>query len=399
MNKLDKIYNIFQRQTTSLSFIPQIDGLRFVAIMMVILFHINIFVVNKIPFIFTKPAVDYWWFLYFLDTDRKGVFLFFVISGFILAMPFAKAELQGGSPVKLKNYFLRRLTRLEPPYFLVMTACFLAVLFLKGNGFISMFPKTFSGLFPTFASSLAYMHNIIYPNNLSINPVAWSLEVEIQFYILVPLLVLVFKLSKQVRTTLLVVAISAVVLLQHFYKPGFYSIYNYLQYFLLGFLLVDIYLSGWKAKLGTWLSLPIGLLCLLFFMYVDFSAQFYLEYIFLVTILGFYLLALTNDIWKRIFSIRWLTIIGGMCYSIYLLHYLIIAVVGNKTIAFNISYLYPISYIWHFAILFPIIMLCSAIFYLLIEKPCMDKNWPKKFWSWGKNVFSGNKYAIQAGNK
>ena len=42
--------------------------------------------------------------------------MFFVISGFVLGMPFCKRTLADGPPVNLGRYFLRRLTRLEPPY-------------------------------------------------------------------------------------------------------------------------------------------------------------------------------------------------------------------------------------------------------------------------------------------
>ena len=107
----------FKRKTNTTAFIPQIDGLRFVAIVMVLLFHINLFVTSKIPFAFSRPAADSWWLFRFLDSNRKGVLLFFVISGFILALPFAKAAREQGKPVELKRYYLRRLTRLEPPYF------------------------------------------------------------------------------------------------------------------------------------------------------------------------------------------------------------------------------------------------------------------------------------------
>src|SRR5262245_10743057 len=61
----------------------------------------------------------------FIAQGRYGVQLFFIISGFILALPFAAERLAGARPVRLKAFYLRRLTRLEPPYFLVLTIFFL----------------------------------------------------------------------------------------------------------------------------------------------------------------------------------------------------------------------------------------------------------------------------------
>ena len=43
-----------------------------------------------------------------VQATRKGVLLFFVISGFILALPFAKHFWQQGKEVNLKNYLLNK---------------------------------------------------------------------------------------------------------------------------------------------------------------------------------------------------------------------------------------------------------------------------------------------------
>lgn len=382
INFWNKVYNNFKRKTNTTTFIPQIDGLRFLAIMMVVLYHINIFVTVKVPFTFTKPTSDYWWMFQLLDSDRKGVFLFFVISGFILALPFARAARGEGKPVELKHYYLRRLTRLEPPYILVMIACFFGILLLKGHEFSAGFPHTFLGLLPRLAASLIYMHNIIFSRYLSLNPVAWSLEIEVQFYLLVPLLVKIFKLPQRPRQILLLAVSAIFIFLQHIFHPRIDTLFNYIQYFLFGFLLVDFYLSKVKFKLPAAVSLLVGSLCLLFIGYVDLRPHNYLEYIFPVVVLGLYLLALSDELWKKIFSLRLFTAIGGMCYSIYLLHYNIIPLVGNTTIAYNVSRSYPLTYLWHTLILLPIILAVSAVFYLFIERPCMDKDWPKKLWGW-----------------
>lgn len=393
----EKIYEHLRRKTNSTSFIPQIDGLRFLAIIMVVLFHINIFVINKIPFAFTRPTSDYWWLFNFLQTDRKGVLLFFVISGFILALPFAKAALGQGEPMELKKYYLRRLTRLEPPYFLVMIASFLGIWLLPGHGFASALNKSLAGLLPSLGASLGYMHNIVFSDRLSLNPVVWSLEIEIQFYLLVPLLVLVFKLPSFARRLLLVLAIAGFVPLQHWYKPGFYSLYNYVQYFLLGFLLVDLFLSEFKLTVSRWATVPLGILCLIYIWYSDVRLAVYIEYIFMASVFTLYTLALTETFWKKIFSVKLLTAIGGMCYSIYLLHFNIISVIGNTTIKFNIFHSYPLAYLWHALIFLPAILLSSAIFYLLVERPCMDKSWPVKLWNFFRRKFGRPKGLLPNG--
>ena len=207
-----------------------------------VLFHANVFITNKAPIVFSRLPTDYWWINgLFVDDGRKGVLLFFVISGFILALPFAKNFWQGAKKVELKNYFLRRLTRLEPPYIITMVACYFAIILLPGHQFSNFFARSYSGLFPSLASSLTYTHNILFPNSLSINQVSWTLEIEVQFYLLVPLLVLMLKLRPLWRRSLLVFLVALFTALQHIFHPSTLTIFSFIQYFLLGFLLVDVY--------------------------------------------------------------------------------------------------------------------------------------------------------------
>ena len=125
-----------------------------------------------------------------------GVDLFFVISGFILALPFAAHHLAGAPSVSLRKYYLRRLTRLEPPYFVSI--------FLLLALSIWIHRRAASAILPHLAASLAYLHNVIYGTQSTVIGVAWSLEIEVQFYLLVPLLTLVFAIrDSRLRRSLL----------------------------------------------------------------------------------------------------------------------------------------------------------------------------------------------------
>src|SRR5437667_40038 len=104
------------RETSSGRFIPEMDGLRFVAIAMVVLFHLNGYLTAKAvspQYAFTARSD---WITQVALVGFRGVELFFVISGFILGLPFAAHHIAGAPRVSLSKYYLRRLTRLEPPY-------------------------------------------------------------------------------------------------------------------------------------------------------------------------------------------------------------------------------------------------------------------------------------------
>jgi peptidoglycan/LPS O-acetylase OafA/YrhL len=135
----------FRRITTQKRFIPQIDGLRFVAIASVVFFHIHAALeIGAIPVPIPFNS----------DLAKRGVELFYGISGFILGVPFASRYLLHAPKVSLKQYFLRRLTRLEPPYFLSLIA-WAAMQFVVAH-------RSLSNMAPHLAASSVYLHNLIF---------------------------------------------------------------------------------------------------------------------------------------------------------------------------------------------------------------------------------------------
>jgi peptidoglycan/LPS O-acetylase OafA/YrhL len=120
----------FRRITTNGDFIPEIDGLRFVAIISVVFLRAYAELLNRIatgPTLSTTPPgnapfpVDVFnphGLFRLLGHGGYGVEVFFAISGFILAWPLARQHIEASQKVKLRAYFLRRITRLEPPYIL-----------------------------------------------------------------------------------------------------------------------------------------------------------------------------------------------------------------------------------------------------------------------------------------
>ncbi|MGH9819227.1 MAG: acyltransferase family protein, partial [Pyrinomonadaceae bacterium] len=181
---MDAIVRLFRRETVSTEFIPVIDGLRFLAILMVVLYHINAYILEKSSSLVTTP--------YFFNSSanifafgHQGVQLFFVISGFILAMPFMRQRLGlSEKRVSLGQYYFRRLTRLEPPYVISTLLLFLSLALIVSEKY------SLSDLAASLVASLLYVNNIVFPGEFPrINSVTWSLEIEIQFYLIAPLMI------------------------------------------------------------------------------------------------------------------------------------------------------------------------------------------------------------------
>src|SRR5262249_19552259 len=128
-----------------------------------------------------------------------GVLLFFTISGFILIVPFVKHYLCDGARPGLGAYYWRRVTRLEPPYmihliFLVVLSCLVLRRMPSHPGLYQndAWPGfLFKHMFPSFFYANGFVFaKLPYPNK-----VLWSLETEIQFYLVAPLLALLFRIS------------------------------------------------------------------------------------------------------------------------------------------------------------------------------------------------------------
>lgn len=71
-----------------------------------------------------------------------------------------------------------------------------------------------------------------------------------------------------------------------------------------------------------------------------------------------------------------------MCYSIYLLHYPIISMFGNPLLKYSFSKFSFLNITIYSILLVLIIMTISSVFFLLIERPCMNKYWYKSFFWW-----------------
>ena len=367
--------NKVSRDTTSGQFIPEIDGLRFIAIFSVVLFHWVGTIVTK-----TSRTSEHDPLITFFAHGHYGVQLFFVISGAVIALPFAKGHLKGEKLPNLKNYFLRRLTRLEPPYVL-----HLLIRFVFFSMIFNYSAEPLSNQLLHLLASLAYLHNIIYGTWSTISSVAWSLEVELQFYILAPIITSIFMIkSKNYRRIFLVSLIALFSSMSFLIKgsPRFdLSIFSYAHFFLTGFLLIDVYITEWNQapeKTLKWdiLSVLSWLAVVALFYQGEVGKALFVVPLFIAYCGAF------RGVWSnRFFCQPLIYIIGGMCYTIYLYHFAVIQIMTIILNMFGINFeFFFVSPLWlvfitSSLILVPLILLISALLFILVEKPCMKKDW------------------------
>ncbi len=150
-----------------ISYRPEIDGLRAVAVISVLIFHLN-------------PEI--------LPGGFLGVDIFFTISGFLITSIIYDDILKGH--FSFKNFFRKRILRLVPPSVFVVFATIFCGFYLLG-------PSSLYLLIKSAISSLAMSANIFFWKILGLNYFApesetlpllhfWSLAIEEQFYFFWP---------------------------------------------------------------------------------------------------------------------------------------------------------------------------------------------------------------------
>ena len=352
-----------RRITTHGSWIPEIDGLRFVAIAATLLTHIfgETYLRSGAPF-----ASEYRYnFFQLVERGGRGVLLFFAISGFILAQPFLRQHLQHGKEVSLKAFFKRRLTRLEPPYILSLLLYAVAQLFF-GHPMHSLVLPLLAHIF--------YVHNFF--SLPTLNLATWSLEVEIQFYLLAPVLGYLYAISSPIvrRGAMVLLIVASAIFAQHAHGVIAWSLPGQLQFFLVGFLLADLRAARTESQSRPWWDAVSLVVWVAIFAIPDEVSHIVLPLLILIA----YLAAFNGPVTRQIFRTEWVALAGGMCYSFYLMHMLVISTAFKPTRRLIIPSNLLLSYLIQVVLLGACITAAGTAYFVLIERPCMDPNWPRR---------------------
>lgn len=154
---------------TGRAWMPALQSLRGVAALWVLLYHLQIGLWEAGERLMPLAGVRFGW---------AGVDLFFVLSAYLLGQPF----FHGGAP-RYPAFLLDRFLRVAPAFY-VSAAVSAALLLWQGG-----YPWDPVRI----ALNLAFLGNFDLASVNAINTVFWTLAVEMQFYVLLPLLVLAFQ--------------------------------------------------------------------------------------------------------------------------------------------------------------------------------------------------------------
>jgi len=148
-----------------------LDGMRGIAVLLVLWYHI--WELSWLP----APAR---WLQWIPETGFIGVHLFFYLSGFVITYPFVRAQFAGERAPTWGHFAWRRFIKIVPSYVLSI-----AIAYAIGYAALSRFG---AAPWQEILTHLLFIHTWWQSTYGSINGVLWTLAVEVEFYLIFPLI-------------------------------------------------------------------------------------------------------------------------------------------------------------------------------------------------------------------
>lgn len=314
-------------------YIKEIDGLRALAVIMVLAYHL------KMPF---------------AKSGLLGVTVFFVISGYLITGILIN-EIEESGGVDLKNFWLRRIRRLLPAVLsmavvmIFVSAVVNRVVFTKGCNDLLSAVFGYNNWWQIFRK-VSYFENAGAPSPFTH---CWSLAIETQFYLIYPILLILLSKArnrgKVFAAVTAVLAMISVVLMGVLYSPDgdpsrvYYGTDTRAFSLLIGALAAiqkEYHIIKVKLQVKLWAVIgSISVLILIGMMMLISSYSSFLYYggqaiVSVLVAFVVYAVTVSRSLLNIILGSSILKWIGDRSYSIYLWHYPIIVLMsGGKRAA------------------------------------------------------------------
>lgn len=362
--------------------IREFDSLRGIAAFTVVIHH----------FLLILPAIDantygqkiFWQVnvikytpLHLVWAGREAVIFFFVLSGFVLSLPFL-----GGKEVKYSHFLIKRVCRIYIPYFCAITIAIMLDLLLSRHG-IPQLSGWFQLAWTAKVSNLLILnHYLLLGNfdNMQFDPVIWSLVQEMRISLFFPLLVYLAKRYDWKIVLGIGLALYGLIgyglnsIIVKYYPNNDVAITaRYVLMFVIGILLAkhwDTLTKSFK-KIPTFFQYGLFLIALLF--YVNTWLTFGVQTPYKIPVNELFvsagvcillIIVLASVRFSKILLYRPIAYLGKISYSLYLLHSIVLIACVNLLFGrLSLAVILSIAFITTFAISIPA--------YHFIELPSM----------------------------
>lgn len=349
--------------THSKFYLPEVDGLRFFAFLLVFIHHHTLF--SQIPSLSVLH-----------EKGWLGVDLFFVLSAFLFAK-LLRLEYDQTNTISIKKFFIRRIFRIWPVYFFYLIIIIPIHFFEKGWEDPSYLATRLVGLV-TFTDNIFASFSGYSPIKMSSH--LWTIGYEEQFYLIIPLLMLsLVKMSAQRKIAFalfvyaMLTVIKCILIVFEAKHPAMWVLpVTHFESILLGIVIAFIDLKKITKHVSPALLLILGIIGMFYIIPLFPSSD---EYTYL-HILKFLVVGLATTITvvavleskkiKHFFAYKTLVFLGKRSYGLYLYHFLgmylaDIVLAHNPIIPDNQSYDFVTSLL--------LTVVISILSYRLIERP------------------------------
>jgi len=216
------------------------------------------------------------------------------------------------------------------------------------------------------------------------NIVLWTLEVEVQFYIAAPFIAVLFAIRRLLLRRSIIIGLILIMsfvnyTIGHAKTPSYAlgaSLVGNLHFFLIGFLVCDWFLTTYdpaRARSRAWdFVFCAGLAAfLLFHEHPQIKAAYPLF------ILVWHVAAFRGALCNSLLSNRWVTTVGGMCYTVYMYHWFMISGLVRVTERLRVHVFWA-DLLIQFTVMSVVIVFLCAILFVLFERPFMQRGWHLK---------------------
>jgi peptidoglycan/LPS O-acetylase OafA/YrhL len=342
--------------------LTQLDGMRGLAALFVFTSHLNLALPPPSPLASWQhtPLGLFW-------GGQAAVDFFFVLSGFVLALPFMTSAPTAPAPHFYGRFVLQRLARIYPAYWFALLFSLVAMRLFVPAGVTAAGPWTHDFWLHGWADlspQILLRHVLLVPDFDSrlIDPVSWTLVVEMRMSLLLPLIILAFRRwGGHIGTPLLLVIVLAL--------SRKLEILHFLPLFALGVALAR-HFRAWSrpradnGSLAFWLLLLVGLLSYgsPYVMHMGHPRDDYLSAVGAAVLI---VLALQPTAFGSFLNSRAVQFLGRVSYSFYLLHL--------PTFLLSLSWLLPHlgSVTAVFCITLPLVCAFSWLSFSCIERPAL----------------------------
>jgi peptidoglycan/LPS O-acetylase OafA/YrhL len=337
----------------------ELDGIRGIAACVVVIYHFYLLISNTVPS-WMRWTLGYTP-LYVLISGLEAMLTFFLISGFVLSLPYHRRPDRLDYP----GFLIRRIARIYLPYLAGLSLAIAGNAFFHGLKVNDWFNQTWAGPIDP-ATVLQHVLFIGNYNYSAFNGAFWTLVFEMRVSLIFPFLcILVIRLG-WVRSLVLVLGF---LLLSMGLKPLGVPLQTTYTFRIASIFVAGILLSKFLfthreslAQLPRFVRHGIFLASLAVYTFAHLIPNPVEEGVVVIGACGIIFSALTEPAFSRILRLRVFQFLGRISYSIYLLHITILYLL--------VYFFYPrVPLPWLFLPFVVCVLAASVVFFHLVINP------------------------------